>query len=52
MRGARTHARLLELLRTGDDPEGTIEMWRRHLDELARMVLRGDDATTVLELLD
>jgi DNA-binding FadR family transcriptional regulator len=52
MRGARTHARVLELLRTGGDPDGAIEMWRRHLDELARMVLRGDDETTVLELLD
>jgi len=52
MRGARTHARLLELLRDGGDPDGAIEMWRRHLDELARLVLRGDDETTVLDVLE
>ena len=32
--GARTHARLLELLRNGGDPDEAVEMWRRHLDEL------------------
>jgi GntR family transcriptional repressor for pyruvate dehydrogenase complex len=52
MGGVRTHARLLELLRSGDDPDGAIEIWRHHLDELAKMVLLGDDETTVLELLD
>jgi DNA-binding FadR family transcriptional regulator len=52
MRGARTHARLLQLLRSGHDPDGVMEVWRRHLDELERMVLHGDDETTVLELLD
>jgi DNA-binding FadR family transcriptional regulator len=52
MRGARTHGRLLQLLRDGGDTDGAIEMWRRHLDELARMVLRGDDETTVLDVLD
>ena len=50
--GARTHARLLELLRNGGDPDEAVEMWRRHLDELARMVLLGDDQETVLQLLD
>ena len=49
--GARTHARLLELFRNGD-PDEAVEMWRRHLDELARMVLLGDDQETVLQLLD
>jgi DNA-binding FadR family transcriptional regulator len=50
--GARTHARLLELLRYGGDPDEAVEMWRGHLDELARMVLLGDDQETVLQLLD
>ena len=50
--GARTHARLLELLRNGGDPDEAVEMWRRHLDELARMVLLGDEQETVLQLLD
>ena len=50
--GARTHARLLELLRNGGDHDEAVEMWRRHLDELARMVLLGDDQETVLQLLD
>jgi DNA-binding FadR family transcriptional regulator len=50
--GARTHGRLLQLLRNGDDSDEAVEMWRRHLDELARMVLLGDDETTVLQLLD
>ena len=50
--GARTHARLLELLRNGGDPDEAVEMWRRHLDELARMVLLGDDPETVLQLLN
>jgi DNA-binding FadR family transcriptional regulator len=50
--GARTHARLLDLLRNGGDPDEAVEMWRRHLDELARMVLLGDDPETVLQLLN
>lgn len=48
--GARTHARLLQLLEA-DDAHAALELWRHHLDELAKMVLHGDDATTVLELL-
>ncbi len=48
--GARTHARLLELL-AADDPDAALELWLHHLDEYAKMVLHGDDATTVLELL-
>jgi GntR family transcriptional repressor for pyruvate dehydrogenase complex len=48
--GARTHARLLELL-AADDPDAALELWIHHLDEYTRMVLHGDDATTVLELL-
>ena len=50
--GARTHARLLELLRNGGDPDEAVEMWRRHLDELAGMVLLGGDQETGLQLLD
>jgi DNA-binding FadR family transcriptional regulator len=50
--GARAHARLLELLRNGGDPDEAVEMWRRHLDELAGMVLLGGDQETVLQLLD
>jgi DNA-binding FadR family transcriptional regulator len=50
--GARTHARLLDLLRNGGDPDEAVEMWRRHLDELAGMVLLGGDQETVLQLLD
>ena len=48
--GARTHARLLELMDAGD-ADAALELWRHHLDEVARLVLHGDDATTVLELL-
>ena len=48
--GARTHARLLELIEA-DDADAALELWIHHLDEYVRMVLHGDDATTVLELL-
>jgi GntR family transcriptional repressor for pyruvate dehydrogenase complex len=48
--GARTHARLLELI-DAHDAEAALELWRHHLDEVTKMVLHGDDATTVLELL-
>ncbi len=48
--GARTHARLLELI-DAHDTDAAVELWRRHLDEVTEMVLHGDDATTVLELL-
>jgi DNA-binding FadR family transcriptional regulator len=50
MRGARTHARLLELIEA-HDTEAALALWDRHLDEVSRMVLEGDDATTVLELV-
>jgi GntR family transcriptional repressor for pyruvate dehydrogenase complex len=48
--GARTHARLLALIEAHDTP-AALELWRHHLDEVTKMVLHGDDATTVLELL-
>ena len=48
--GARTHARLLELIEA-HDADAALELWRHHLDEVTKMVLHGDDATTVLELL-
>jgi GntR family transcriptional repressor for pyruvate dehydrogenase complex len=49
--GARTHGRLLELIEA-HDTDGALELWRHHLDEVTKMVLHGDDATTVLELLN
>ena len=48
--GARTHARLLALIED-HDTDAALELWRHHLDEVTKMVLHGDDATTVLELL-
>ena len=45
---ART--RLLELM-DARDADAALELWRHHLDEVARMVLHGDGATTVLELV-
>ena len=48
--GARTHAWLLELIEA-HDVDAALELWRHHLDEVTKMVLHGDDATTVLELL-
>jgi DNA-binding FadR family transcriptional regulator len=48
--GARTHARLLELIEA-HDADAALELWRHHLDEVTKMVLHGDDATTVLDLL-
>ena len=48
--GARTHARLLELI-DAHATDAALELWRHHLDEVTKMVLHGDDATTVLELL-
>ena len=48
--GARTHARLLVLIEA-HDADAALELWRQHLDEVTEMVLHGDDATTVLELL-
>jgi len=48
--GERTHERFLECVMTGD-VDGAEELWSRHLDEGAEYVLRGSDATTVLDLL-
>jgi DNA-binding FadR family transcriptional regulator len=48
--GARTHHRLLELLRDGD-AVGAADLWARHIDEGSEPVIRGVDAKTVLELL-
>ena len=48
--GARTHARLLESIEA-HDADAALELWRHHLAEVTKMVLHGDDATTVLELL-
>lgn len=50
MRGARTHARLLELIEA-HDAEAALALWERHLDEVSVMVFEEDDATTVLELV-
>jgi GntR family transcriptional regulator, transcriptional repressor for pyruvate dehydrogenase complex len=47
--GARTHAKLVELIRARDSDEAVV-LWRRHLDEVTRLMLLDDD-TTVLDLL-
>jgi DNA-binding FadR family transcriptional regulator len=49
--GARTHHRLLDLLRERDE-EGAVELWARHSDQGSEPVLRGVDAKTVLDLLE
>jgi DNA-binding FadR family transcriptional regulator len=48
--GARTHHRVLELVRDGKVDDAA-ELWRRHLDEASQIVLRGAGAKTVLDLL-
>lgn len=48
--GARTHYKLVELLRAGKGDDA-LDLWRRHLDEASEMVLRGAGAKTVLDLL-
>jgi DNA-binding FadR family transcriptional regulator len=48
--GARTHHRLVELLRARDE-DAAVELWARHSDQGSEPVLRGVDAKTVLELL-
>ena len=48
--GARTHHRLMELLRA-KDAGGATDLWARHIDQGSEPVLKGVDAKTVLELL-
>ena len=43
-------ANAIELIEA-HDVDAALELWRHHLDEVTKMVLHGDDATTVLELL-
>lgn len=48
--GLRTHEQFLELVTAGD-ADGAEALWTRHLDAGAEYVLRGSDATTVLDLV-
>jgi DNA-binding FadR family transcriptional regulator len=46
----RTHVRLLELIEA-KDADGAERLWRTHLEEAAKHVLRSLGATTVVEVL-
>jgi DNA-binding FadR family transcriptional regulator len=48
--GGRAHARLVDLIESGDTDKAEAH-WRRHLDEASEFTLRGTDATTVLDVL-
>ncbi|MFI5042059.1 MAG: FadR/GntR family transcriptional regulator [Acidimicrobiales bacterium] len=48
--GARAHRKLVELIDAGD-AAGAAALWQRHVDEAAGYLLRGNEATTVLDLL-
>ncbi|MDZ7887387.1 MAG: FCD domain-containing protein [Mycobacterium sp.] len=50
-RSAKTHAMILDLIKSGD-AEGAAALWSRHLRKAEEYVLAGSESSTVLDLLD